>query len=112
MECWCAVAPMGPRRPGVATGAASAGDRRDALRGLLLHEPEQVAGDAAHLDLLAALRDPVAAMMAVDVLERHVPRVTEPAVHLHGAVGGLAAQPVRPVVAHRDLVGHRERAVL
>ena len=26
---------------------------------------------------------------------------------LHGAVGGLAAQAVCPVVAHRDLVGER-----
>ena len=83
----------------------------DALRGLLLHEAEHVAGDAAHLDLLGALGDPVAAVVAVDVLERLVPRVAEPAVHLHRPVGRLAAQPVGPVVAHRHLVGLRERAV-
>src|SRR5581483_3551335 len=68
----------------------------DALRGLLLHEPEEVAGDAAHLDLLAALGDAVATVVTVDVLERHVARVAQPAVHLHGAVGRFAAQAVRP----------------
>ena len=31
--------------------------------------------------------------------------------HLHGAVRGLAAESVRPVVAHGDLVGDREGAV-
>jgi hypothetical protein len=34
---------------------------------------EQVAGHPAHLDLLGPLGDPVAAMVAVDVLEGLVP---------------------------------------
>src|SRR5687767_13417835 len=38
------------------------------LGGLLLHEPEQVARHPPHLDLLAALGDPVAPMVTVDVL--------------------------------------------
>src|SRR5262249_20075976 len=70
-----------------------------ALWRALLHEAEHVAGDAAHLDLLGALGDPVAAVVAVDVLEGLVTRVAEAAVHLHRAVGRLAAETVRPVVA-------------
>src|SRR5207253_624497 len=83
----------------------------DALRRLLLHEAEEVAGHSSHLDLLAAFGDPVATVVAVDVLEGHVARVTEAAVNLHGSVGGLAAQPVGPEVAHGDLVRLGEGAV-
>ena len=53
--------------------AASAPDRADALRRLLVHEAEHVAGDPSHLDLLGALGDAVATVVAVDVLERLVP---------------------------------------
>src|SRR5262245_26201217 len=76
----------------------------DTLRRALLHEAEQVARDAAHLDLLGALGDAIAPVMPVDVLERPVARVAEPPVHLHRAVGRVAAESIRPVVAHRDLV--------
>ena len=31
--------------------------------------------------------------------------ITDAAMHLHGPVGGLAAQPVGPEVTHRNLVG-------
>jgi hypothetical protein len=41
----------------------------DTLRCSLLHEPEHVAGDATHLDLLRTFGDPVAPMMAIDVFE-------------------------------------------
>ena len=99
------------RRRGVDGGHRPASVFRDALGRLLVHEAEHVAGDAAHLDLLGAFGDAVAAVVAVDVLERLVPRVAEAAVHLHGPVGGLAAQPVGPVVAHADLVALAERAV-
>src|SRR5581483_8557254 len=64
-------------------------------------EPER--RHLAHLDLLGAFRDAVAAVVAVDVLERLVARVAEAAMGLHRAVGCLAAQPVAPVIAHRDL---------
>ncbi len=62
--------PLGPRahRAALPGGAALV----DALGRLLLHEPEEVASDPAHLDLLASLGDPVAAMVSVDVLERLV----------------------------------------
>src|SRR5262245_33525099 len=63
----------------------------DALRGALAHIAEHVAGDPPHLDLLGALGDPIPAVVPVDVLERLMPGVAEPAVHLHGPVGGLAA---------------------
>ena len=83
----------------------------DALEGVRLDEAEQVARHPAHLDLLGALGDAVPAVVPVDVLERAVPRVAQAAVHLHGAVGGLAAQPVGHVVAHGNLVGLGERPV-
>src|SRR5262249_60724903 len=73
----------------------------DALRGALMHVTEHVPGDPAHLDLLRTLGDPVAAMVPVDVLERLVPGVTEPAMHLQGPGGRLAAQPDRLGAAHR-----------
>src|ERR1700686_3234154 len=69
------------------------------------HEAEQEAGDLAHLDLLRTLGDAVAPVVAIDVLERLGSRVADAAVHLHGAIGRLAAQPVRPIIAHRHLVG-------
>src|SRR5439155_6872601 len=49
-------------------------------------EPEEAAGDGADLDLLRALGDPVAAVVAVDVLERLGAAVADPAVDLDGAV--------------------------
>ena len=71
------------------------------------HIAEQEARHLPHLDFLAALGDAVAAVVAVDVLERLVARIAHAAMHLHGAVGGLAAQAVGPVITHRDLVGER-----
>src|SRR6478672_6240980 len=93
------------------TAAASAGLRGDALEGVGLDEAEQVARHPPHLDLLGPLGDAVPAVVPVDVLERLVPRVAEPAVYLHGPVGGLAAQPVGHVVAHGHLVRLGQRPV-
>jgi hypothetical protein len=45
--------------------------------------------DLAHLDLLGAFGDPVAPMVAVDVLERHMPAVAESAARL--AISRLVA---------------------
>src|SRR5207248_873681 len=61
---------------------------------------EHLLRDAAHLDLLGAFGDAVAAVVAVDVLERHVARVADAAVHLHGAVCGVADEAVGAIVAH------------
>jgi hypothetical protein len=44
-------------------------------------------------------------VVAEDVLERLVPRIADAAMDLHRAVRRFADQPVRPVIAHRDLVG-------
>src|SRR5690348_6235069 len=81
------------------TAQPSAGLRGDALEGVGLDEAEQVACHPPHLDLLGPLGDAVAAVVPVDVLERLVPGVAQAAVHLHGPVGRLAAQPVGHVVA-------------
>ena len=69
-----------PTRSCGASGSGPGCSRVDSLRRLLFHEAEHVAGNAAHLDLLAALRDSVAPVMTIDVFERHVPGVPEPAV--------------------------------
>src|SRR5262245_57813229 len=61
---------------------------------LAAHVAEQVARHLAHLDLLGAFGDAVAAVVAVDVLERLVARVADAAVHLHRAVGRLADQAI------------------
>ncbi len=60
--------------PVTTSGRTRTGSARSArsLLWLLPAEPEQVLRDLAHLDLLRALRDSVAAVMAIDVLERHV----------------------------------------
>src|ERR1700722_10971407 len=71
------------------------------------HIAEQKSRHFALLDFLAAFGDAVAAVVAVDVLERLVARIAHAAMDLHGAVGGLATEPVRPEIAHRDLVGER-----
>ena len=67
--------------------------------------PNEVLAHLAHLDLFRALGDAVTAVMTVDVLERHVPAVTDPSTGLHGPVGGVAGQAVRSIVAHGDLMG-------
>src|SRR5476649_2850100 len=71
------------------------------------HIPKQKPRHFPLLDFLAAFGNAVAAVVAVDVLERLVARIAHAAMDLHGAVGGFAAQPVRPEIAHRDPVGER-----
>src|SRR3954454_128188 len=75
-------------------------------------KPEQRPRDVADLDLLRALGDPVAAVVAVDVLEGLVAGVADAAVDLDRAVGGVADEPGGAVVAHRDAVARPRRAVL
>src|SRR5262245_57948282 len=84
----------------------------DALRRPLLHKAKHVTRDAAHLDFLGTFGDAVAPVVTINVFKRLVTRVSQSAVHLHGTVGRLATQSVGPVVAHRDLIGDREVAVL
>src|SRR4051794_17761842 len=66
---------------------------------------EKMLADLAHLDLFGSFGDSVAAVMAVDVLERHMAAVADATAGLHGLVGGIAGKAVRSVVAHRHEVG-------
>ncbi len=82
------------------SGAKSRNDlpallRRPHLLAPRPHIAEEEAGDLAHLDFLGAFGDPAAPVMPVNMLERLVPGIADAAMHLHGAVGGLTAQPVR-----------------
>src|SRR5438309_1145393 len=67
----------------------------------LAHEAEHVAGDPANLDLVRPFGDPVAAVVAVDVLEGLVPRIAQASVHLHGLVGRVATETVGLVNVQR-----------
>lgn len=58
----------------------------------------------SHLDFFGTLGDPVATMMSIDVLERHVPAVPDAATRLHGSISGLTHETIGSVVAHRDHV--------
>ena len=75
----------------------------------LLAEGEQVLRHATHLHFLRAFGDPVAAMVAIDMLEGEGAAVTHAAMHLHGAVGGLAAESVRAEIADRHHVADLQR---
>src|SRR3546814_7754845 len=63
---------------------------------------EQIGRHFLHLDFLRALGDAIAAVVALDVLERLVARIADAAVHLHRAGGRLAATAVRPVISLRS----------
>src|ERR1700758_1214963 len=68
------------------------------LAGSLAAELEQPLRHPPDLDLLGALGDPVAAVVAVDVLERLVTAVAEAAEKLHRTIGGAAKQAVRCLI--------------
>jgi hypothetical protein len=70
---------------------------------------EQVTGDLAQLDLVAAFRDAIAAVMAVVVFELAMTRIAHAAVDLHGLVRCGAGEAVRPVVADRHRVRQLRR---
>ena len=65
------------------------------------HIAEQKSRDLQLLDFLAAFGDAVAAVVAVDVLERLVARTAHAAMHLQGAVGGLGVNPGCDKIARR-----------
>src|SRR3954464_13011353 len=102
---------MGPGSEAGTTGRRAAQPHRSGERpaqASVLPDPhiaEQKSGHLALLDFLAALGDAVAAVVAIEVLERLVAQIAHGAMPLHGAVGGLAAQPVGPEITHRHLVG-------
>src|SRR5260370_7726857 len=93
------------RRQASPSGTRRAARRRNRCRGrarsapssparLLAAEIEQILRHAADLHFLGALGDAIAAMMAIDVLERQRAAVADAAMHLHRPVRRLAAQPV------------------
>jgi len=63
-------------------------------------DSEKLLSNLAHLDFFGAFGDAIAAVMPIDVFERHVSRVADAAAGLHRPVGGVAREPVRSVVAH------------
>src|SRR5215472_13794271 len=73
---------------------------------LLAAHAEEMARDATDLDFLRALGDTVAAMMAIDVLERFVARIAQAAMDLDGEIGRLASKPVAAVIRHRHPLAH------
>src|ERR1700758_3898952 len=76
------------------------------LAGSLAAELEQSLRHPPDLDLLGALGDPVAAVVAVHLFERLVTAVAEAAENLHRTIGGVANQSVGAIVGHRHFVGH------
>lgn len=67
-------------------------------------KPKKIRRHLPHLDFLAPLRNPIPPMMPPDMLKRPMPTIPVPAMHLYRAIRSLAAQPVRPVVAHADFI--------
>src|SRR5271167_2169096 len=72
--------------------------------GLAADVSEEMPGHVSQLDLLRSLCDAITPVMPVDMLERLRAGVSNPSVHLHGAIGGVAGEQIRPVVRHRDAV--------
>ena len=68
------------------------------------HKSKQVTRHFPHLDLFTAFGDPVATVVAINMLKRFVPLIANPAMHLHRPVSRVATQAIGAVVTHRDLV--------
>src|ERR1700722_17262530 len=75
-------------------------------------EAEQVLRDPSDLNLLRPFSDPIATVMPVDVLERQRPCVPHTAMNLHGAIGRLANETVRPKVANGYAITELQRVLL
>jgi hypothetical protein len=68
------------------------------------HKPEQMPRHLAHLNLFGTFGDAVAAVVAVNMFKWPVARIAHAAVDLHREIGCVAAQAIRFVIAHADLV--------
>src|SRR5690242_69018 len=77
-------------------------------RTVLSDEAEHMSRDVTNLNLVATFGDSIPAMVAIDVLELLVARITPTAMHLHRPIRSIADQVVAFVVAHRNLVGEIE----
>ena len=65
-------------------------------------EAKEVAGHFAHLDLFGPFCNAVAAVMSINVLERHVAAVSDSPTCLHGPIRCITRQSIRTVIAHGD----------
>ena len=65
---------------------------------------KQIRRDLPHLHLLTPLRNSISPKMPPDMLERIMPAIPIPAMHLNRPVRCLTAQSVGVVVAHSDLM--------
>jgi len=70
-------------------------------------DSEKLLSNLAHLDFFGAFGDAIAAVMPIDVFERHVSRVADAAAGLHRPVRRVVREPVGAVVAHRHEVAYR-----
>src|SRR6266851_4060910 len=77
-------------------------------RPFLAAHAEQMPRHFADLDLLRAFGDAIAAVVAIDVLERLVAGITDATVHLDCQIRRLAGEPVAAVVRHRHPIADLE----
>ena len=63
----------------------------------------------ADLYLFRAFGNAIAAVMAINMLKRHMARIADAAVGLNGLVGRLANQTIGAVIAHRHFIGQINR---
>lgn len=61
--------------------------------------------DLAYLNFFRPFCDPVAAMVAEDMLKWLVAGIANTAMDLHRPIGRVANEAVRAIVTHADLVG-------
>ena len=66
--------------------------------------------DLTHLNLFGTFGDSVAAVVSIDVLERHMSAVADSTARLHCSIGCIAYQTVGAVIAHRHEVSELHKA--
>ena len=77
---------------------------------LFAAKSKEVLSDLTHLDFFGTFGDSVAAMVAIDVLKRHMPAVADSPAGLHRPIGSVTDQSVSAVIAHRHQVGELHKA--
>jgi hypothetical protein len=77
---------------------------------LFATKAKEMLADFAHLNLFGTFGDSVAAMVAVNMLKRHVAAVADSTARLHCSIGRIAYQTVGTVITHRYQVGEFHKA--
>ena len=77
---------------------------------LFATKAKEMLADLTHLNLFGTFGDSVAAMVAVNMLKRHVSAVADSTARLHCSIGCIAYQTVGAVIAHRDQVSELHKA--